>query len=289
MRDESRVELSASGSTVEIVSIPVPFYADKYGALDQLFLPLLTCAQRASDLMGIRIHGDPSALHAAAYMAGELLRDTSFSPLRRLAISTASLYVVDFLKDRFQVESSVFSPGKDTAAKLRVRIEGKIRGDKFQVFDPVTNNRLFSFTKFEADKLDFFVREFPFLANESRKDPTLFTEGPTALSQGVIDLVLGVPVRGATAMVRVQKGANSVSAYVKSTATGATIMELPLASLNNLAKLTETIGEYLSANPSVSQSLEDASPSSEDASPSSGTAGGASPDSAPACAPTSTT
>ena len=178
------------------------------------------------------------------------------------------------------METSVFGPGKDIAAKLRVRIDGKIRGDKSQVFDPVINNRLFSFTKFEADKPEFFVREFPFLANESRKDPSLFTEGHGALAQGVIDLVLGVPVRGTTVTVHVQKGSNSLSAYVKSPATNATIMELPLSSLSNLAKLTETVGEYLTANPSVSQVLEEASQPSGNSSESL--------DPSAACAPTST-
>jgi hypothetical protein len=88
---------------------------------------------------------------------------------------------------------------------FRVKVQGAIRGDKFVVMDPETKNTLFPFNRFEADKRDFFVRDFPLLAQESRKDPTMFGGAQSALIQGVVDLTLGVLVCGKTIMVRVQK------------------------------------------------------------------------------------
>lgn len=58
---------SKRGSRIEIVSIPWHFFASKYELLDQLFLPLLSSAQQANDLMGGRAGGDSSALRAAVY------------------------------------------------------------------------------------------------------------------------------------------------------------------------------------------------------------------------------
>jgi len=168
VNDKSGILSPALGSRVEIVSIPCHFHASKYDLLEQLFMPLLCSAQQANDLMGVRARGDRSALEAAAYMAGELLRDRSFAPVRSLSTGASNLYLLDFVADQFQVESTVFSSGAGKGALFRVSVRGRIRGDKFQVFDPVTNNQLFSFTRTEADKPDFFAREFPLLVQLAR-------------------------------------------------------------------------------------------------------------------------
>lgn len=242
-----RVELSASGSTVDVASIPCHFQAAKYDVLDRLFLPLLTLAQQANDLMGLRVGDDKSALRAASYLAGELLRDTNFAPVRSL-VNSAHAYVVDLPGNSLQVQTNVFTTGAGKSSLFRLKVKGAIRGDKFVVMDPETNNTLFSFTRFEADKPDFFTRDFPFLAQESRKDPTMFGGGQAASAQGVIDLMLGVPINGKTLMVRVQKQNDAATVEVKHITNNKTLMTLPLASLSNIAKLVETVGRHLSAN-----------------------------------------
>src|SRR6266581_5327849 len=98
----TRVELAASGSTVDIVSIPCHFHAPKYGLLDQLFIPLLSSAQQANDLMGLRMGDDKTALRAASFLAGELLRDNSFAPVRSLMASASHVYRIDLLGNNFQ-------------------------------------------------------------------------------------------------------------------------------------------------------------------------------------------
>ena len=80
-----RTELFASSSTVDVVSIPCRFFAVKYDQLDQLFLPMLSSAQQASDISGLGAGGPEAALHAAALFGGELLRDGSFAPVRQEA------------------------------------------------------------------------------------------------------------------------------------------------------------------------------------------------------------
>ena len=116
------------------------------------------------------------------------------------------------------------------------------------VVDPDSNNTLFSFTRFEAEKPDFFSRDFAFLAQESRKDPSMFGGGQSALAQGVVDLMLGVPVGGKTITVRVQKKEDGSAVEVKHSANNKTLLSLPLASLGNIGKLLETIAQHLSAN-----------------------------------------
>jgi len=256
VNDKSGILSPAHGSSVEIISIPCHFHASKYDLLEQLFFPLLSSAQQANDLMGVRARGDRSALEAAAYMAGELLRDRSFAPVRSLSAGATNLYLLDFVADRFQVESTVFSSSAGKGALFRVSIKGRIRGDTFQVFDPVTDNMLFSFTRVEADKADFLTREFPLLAHETRKGLTAYGEQRNTPTHEIIDLMLGVQVSGAVITIRVQKVAADSSVLVKSPSSNATVMRLPLSALNNIPRLAETVGQYLSTNASARQLLE---------------------------------
>lgn len=255
-RDQrSRTELIASSSTVDIVSIPWRFFGVKYDQLEQLFLPMLSSAQQAGDLLGIRAGGTDAALHAAAHLAGELLRDGSFAPVRPGTVNAANAYLIDFGKDSFQVETSVSTKDVHRASYFRVKIDGEIQGDKFTVVDPVARNTLFSFTKFEANKPDFFSSEFPFIAHESRQNPFTFAGDNSNVVHGVIDLVLGVPVGGENITVRIHKQSDTLSAEVKNPVTNETVMSVPLASLSNITKLVETIAQHLSANTAVRLSL----------------------------------
>jgi hypothetical protein len=250
-----RTELVTSSTTVEIVSIPWYFLAIKYDQLDQVFLRLLSSAQRANDILGVRAGGAESALHAAAHIAGELLRDGSFTPVRTLSVNAANAYTIDFVENSFQVNTSVNARDDRRASLFRVKVTGAIRGDKFLVTDPVTKGSLFSFTKFEANKPDFFPSEFPFIAHESRKNPAMFGGDSSAMAHGMIDLVLGVPVGDETITVRVHKQSDTLSAEIKNLITNQTVMSLPLASLGNINKLVETIAQHLSANVKVLHSL----------------------------------
>ena len=88
----------------------------KYDQLDQLFLPLLTAAQKANDILGVRTGGPESALNAAAHLAGELLRDVSFTPIRSLSVNAANAYLIDFaeIPSRWK---PVSAPGMTTARR----------------------------------------------------------------------------------------------------------------------------------------------------------------------------
>jgi hypothetical protein len=250
-----RTELVTSSTTVEIVSIPWYFLAVKYDQLDQLFLPLLSSAQQANDILGVRTGGAESAIHAAAHIAGELLRDGTFTPVRTLSVNAANAYVIDFVENSFQVNTSVSARDDRRASLFRVKVAGAIRGDKFLVTDPVTKSSLFSFTRFEANKPEFFTSEFPFIAHESRKNPAMFGGDSSAMAHGLVDLVLGVPVGEETVTVRVHKQSDTLSAEIKNLITNQTVMSLPLASLSNINKLVETIAQHLSANVHVLRSL----------------------------------
>lgn len=250
-----RSELATSSTTVDIVSIPWHFLAVKYDQLDQLFLPLLASAQQANDILGVRTGGAEAALNAAAYLAGELLRDISFTPVRSLSVNAANAYLIDFGENSFQVDTSVSTRDEHRASLFRVKVMGAIRGDKFLVADPVTKNSLFSFTKFEANKPEYFTSEFPFIAHESRINPMMFAGENTAMVHGVVDLVLGIPVGEETITVRVHKQSDTVSLEVKNPITNETVMSLPIASLGNITKLVESIGQHLTANAKARLSL----------------------------------
>ena len=246
-----KVELAASGSTVDIVSIPCRFHASRYDLLDQLFIPLLTSAQQANDLMGLRVGDNKSALQAASFLAGELLRDNSFAPVRTMGSSARHAYLIDMVANTFQAETNVFSKVGEKSSMFRLQVAGAIRGDKFVVADSITGLTLFSFTRFEAEKPDFFQRDFPFLANEARKDPSLFAGGKETLVHGVIDLMVGVPVAGENVTVRIQKSANSSTVEVRHHPTNAVVMSLPLGVLSNISKLVETVSLHLATNPTA--------------------------------------
>jgi hypothetical protein len=196
-------------------------------------------------------------------MAGELLRDRSFAPVRSLSTGASNLFLLDFVADSFQVDTTVFSSGAGKEAIFRVRVKGRIRGDKFHVFDPVTDQMLFAFTRTEADKPDFLEREFPLLAHETRKDLTPSSERRNIPAPEVIDLTLGVAVSDTIITVRVQKVAANSSLEVKNSTSGAPIMRLPLSSLNNIPRLAETVGQYLSTNTSARQPVESTAGTSE--------------------------
>jgi hypothetical protein len=250
-----RTELIASSSTVDIVSIPWRFFAVKYDQLDQLFLPMLSSAQQANDVSGLRTGGPEAALHAAALFGGELLRDGSFAPVRQGSVNAANAYLIDFGENSFQVETSVSARDGNKSSFFRVKVSGAIRGDKFMVTDPVTKSSLFSFTKFEANKPEFFSSEFPFIAHESRQNPSSFAGDNTAMVRGVIDLVLGVPVGEETITVRIYKQSDILSAEVRNPITNEAVMSVPLASLGNITKLVETIAQHLSAHAAARLSL----------------------------------
>ncbi|HET6144716.1 MAG TPA: hypothetical protein VFE02_14495 [Candidatus Acidoferrales bacterium] len=250
-----RTELIASSSTVDIVSIPWRFFAVKFDQLDQLFLPMLSSAQQANDVSGLRTGGPETALQAAALFGGELLRDGSFAPVRQGSVNAAHAYLIDFGENSFQVETSVSARDAMKSAFFRVIVSGAIRGDKFLVTDPVTKNSLFSFTKFEANKPDFFSNEFPFIAMESRQNPSSFSGDTATMVRGVIDLVLGIPVGQENITVRIYKQSDILSAEVRNPITNEAVMSVPLASLGNISKLVETIAQHLSANTAARLSL----------------------------------
>jgi hypothetical protein len=250
-----RTELIASSSTVDIVSIPWRFFAVKFDQLDQLFLPMLGSAQQANDVSGLRTGGPDAALHAAALLGGELLRDGSFAPVRQGSVNAANAYLIDFGENSFQVETSVSARDGTKSAFFRVLVSGAIRGDKFIVTDPVTKNSLFSFTKFEANKSDFFSNEFPFIAMESRENPSSFSGDSATMVRGVVDLVLGIPVGSDTITVRIYKQSDILSAEVRNPITNEAVMSVPLGSLGNITKLVETIAQHLSANAAARLSL----------------------------------
>jgi hypothetical protein len=253
-------ELATSSTTVNIVSIPWHFFAVKYNNLEQLFLPMLSAAQQANDILGVRAGGAESAGNAAAHLAGELLRDVSFSPVRTMSVNAANAYLIDFGENLFQVETSVSTRDERRSSLFRVKVMGAIRGDKFMVVDPVSKSTLFSFTKFEANKPDFFNSEFPFIAQESRQNPAIFTGDNSSMLHGVVDLVLGIPIGEETITVRVHKQSDTRSVEVKNPITNEIVMSLPIAALGNITKLVESIAQHLTANAKARLSLGSGAP-----------------------------
>jgi len=243
------VGIAGSGSIVDIVSIPCHFHVPSCDLFDQLFVPLLSSAQEANDLMGLRVGDDKTALRAASYLAGELLRDNSFIPVRSQITSASHAYLIDLPGNNFHAETSVFAATGRRAAMFRVKVTGAIRGNKFVVGDPLTGATLFSFSRVDAEKPDFFRRDFPLLAEESRKNPAKSAGDRDNLLNGMVDLVLGVPVGNKTVTVRIQKQAETSSVEVRHHPANSAIMTAPLAALGNLSKFIAIIGEHLAGTP----------------------------------------
>jgi len=238
----------SAGSAIEIVSIPWHFYASTYARLDNLFLPILSSAQRSGDLMGVRARDNKAALEAAACMAGELLRNPSFAPVRPSLSGSHDNYALDFVEDSFRVRASVYHGHSGKEAMFRVNVKGRIRGDAFVVSDSASDTILFSFSRFEAEKPEFFTREFPFLAQEARKEAIVSQHAKPGSPQETVDLMLGVPTRNAIVTVRIEKKPASNCAEIKSPVTGESIMTIPASALNNVSKAVKTIGDFLASS-----------------------------------------
>jgi len=126
-----------SSSVVEIASIPRKFQSSGFGALHQLFLPLLALARDSYKFQGDSANGqDPSeeAYRAASFMAGELIRDLNFTPGRAFT-KIPNFYLLDFISNRIQVETDVFAHDGGSSAFFHVKIIGEIRGESFVVWD----------------------------------------------------------------------------------------------------------------------------------------------------------
>jgi hypothetical protein len=220
----------------------------KYDQLGQLFVPMLASAQNANDVIGVRAGGSDAALRAASLFAGELIRDNNFTPVRPGSVNSSNAYAIDFNENSFQVETSVSARDAHRVSLFRVKVTGAIRGDKFLVSDHVSRSTLFSFTRFEANKHDFFFTEFPLRALDARQNPSTVAGDTSAMTRGVIDMVLGIPVGAETITVRLHKQSDSITAEVKNPVTNKVVMTLPVASLGNITQLVETIAQHLSSN-----------------------------------------
>jgi hypothetical protein len=177
-----------------------------------------------------------------------------------MSVNAANAYLIDFGENLFQVETSVSTRDERRSSLFRVKVMGAIRGDKFMVVDPVSKSTLFSFTKFEANKPDFFNSEFPFIAQESRQNPAIFTGDNSSMLHGVVDLVLGIPIGEETITVRVHKQSDTRSVEVKNPITNEIVMSLPIAALGNITKLVESIAQHLTANAKARLSLGSGAP-----------------------------
>lgn len=253
----SNVELRGSGSVVDISSVPCHFSASKYHLLDQLFIPLLSLAQQANDVMGLRAGDEKTAFRAAAYLAGELLRDSSFATTRTLTTPCANSFWIDLGENRFEAETALQNTDATQFSVFCLKVAGAIRGDKFLVTEAGSNRSLFSFTRFEAEKPDFFLREFPFIASQARRDPSLFAEGQGAMLRGNVDLQITVAAGERMVTVRIRKAADSPVAEVKHPVTDVAFMTVPIATLGNIPKLMDGIAKHLILNPEVTKSLQD--------------------------------
>jgi|GEM_PF-2274002 len=244
-----------SGSVVEIASIPRKFQTSGFGGLHQLFLPLLSLARDAlklhSTLSNCQDDSDV-AYRASTYMAGELFRDINFFPARALA-KIPNLYVLDFLNNRYQVETDVFAREEGASACLHVKIVGEINGDSFSIWDSSNNKEIFKFDLTDAGKPEYFDREFPFIAYNARENSAEFSKNkPDAMADQPIDMELVVSVLQKGVRVRVHKQVGDLYVQVRDLQTENDFMRLPIMRLNNIAGLMNDIEQHLNANPLAS-------------------------------------
>jgi len=239
--------LQESSSVVEIASIPRKFQSNGFGALHQLFLPLLALARDAFNVQGQ--DASEVAYRAASCMAGELIRDLNFTPGRAFT-KIPNLYQLDFQANRYQVETDVFAQDGNSSAFFHVKILGEIRGDNFAVWDSANNKELFKFTISEASKPEYFEREFPFIAYHARVNSAEFTQNASdILVDQVVDMQLVVSVLQKAVKVRIHKEAGDLYIGIQDFNTGNDIMRLPVVRLNNLPGLMKAIEQHMTTRP----------------------------------------
>ena len=239
--------LQESSSVVEIVSIPRKFQSNGFGALHQLFLPLLNLARDAYNVTGQ--DASETSYRAASCMAGELIRDLNFTPGRAFT-KVPNFYTLDFQANRYQMETDVFAQDANSSAFFHVKIVGEIKGESFIVWDTATNKELFKFTLEEASKPEYLEREFPFIAYQARVNYTEISQSASdVLVEQLIDMQLAVMVSQKEVTVRVHKKPGDISINVQDPNSGQDILSLPAARLNNFPGLIKSIEQHISAHP----------------------------------------
>lgn len=232
-----------SSCAVEIVSIPRKFQASGFGALHQLFLPLLALARDA--YQGQANSSSEQAYRAASYMAGELLRDANFVPGRSFT-TPPNTYVLNFQERSVEVEAEIFSESNDASALFRVKITGDILGEEFAVQDPSNHRPLFTFTLSEASKPEFFEREFPFMAYQVRSNAgPAASDASNELLDQEIDMQMGIGDGPAGLTVRISKRKGDPLIEVTDKKTGVCLVKLPCHHLNNIAGLQKAIKDHM--------------------------------------------
>jgi len=235
----------ASGAVIQIASIPRQFYIDSSGSLSEFFLPLLDLAREAVESQKSPGNKDKTvAYNAASHLAGELLREGSCM-IGREFLHVANSYQIDFQSDQFVVTAQVFAVGGGTAASFFVKISSAITGDTFHVSDPRTDRELFHFSDTEARKPDFFSREFPFIAHQSRLHPAKYTTNINPSTGDAVDIQLVISVLGENKAIRIRKQIGDDRLDVFDTGQNARVAYFPASCLNDFPKLTQLIQEYM--------------------------------------------
>ena len=235
-----------SGAVIQIASIPRQFYIDSFGSLSEFFLPLLDLTRQALETQKLRENKDKTAAYnAASHLAGELLREGNCM-IGREFLNAANSYQIDFENDQFAVTAQVFAVGGGTAAFFFVRITGKIMAEGFSVTDPRTNKDLFHFSEAEARKPDFLLREFPFIANQSRLNPaTASASGANAANDQAVDIQMVISVLGEDRAIRICKQKGEDRLDVQDTGRDVRVAYFPASCLCDFPKLTLAIQEYM--------------------------------------------
>jgi len=251
-----------SGAVIQIASIPRQFHIDSFGSLSEFFLPLLDLTRQAVESQKvISNHKDnTTAYNAASLLAGELLREGNCM-IGREFLNVANCYQIDFEHDQFGVTAQVFAVGGGTAAFFFVRITGKIMADDFSVADPRTNKHLFHFSEDEARKPDFFSRDFPFIANQSRLNPSkIDANGVNAANDQAVDIQTVVSVLGEDRAVRISKQKGEGRLDVQDVEHHTRVAYFPASCISDFPKLMLAIQEYMTQCTQAGSSHQDALP-----------------------------
>lgn len=234
-----------SGALIQIESIPRQFYLDSPGSLSKFFLPLLDLAREAlENQKSVDSRDKTAAYNAASHLAGELLRERS-CVIGRDFLHAANSYQVDFQEDQFLVTAQVFAVGAGMAASFFVKITGRITGEAFYVLDPRTGRELFHFSLAEARKPEFFSREFPFIAQQTRLHPEKSTAHISPSAGDAVDLQLVISVLGDNKPIRIRKQIGEDRLDVFDVGQNAHVAYFPASCLSDFPKLTQLIQEYM--------------------------------------------
>ena len=227
-----------AAGVVELAAAMRMFYTQTIGSPDLLFTTLLSSAREAINLTtASAARGEPdsrpSGLPSEIYLAGTLLCDGSFAPVR-IAPDCTNYYTLNLVKGYIQLRTEVCTMTAGRSCLFGVTLQGSILGGDFLLLNTNTKSLLATIAEELLQKPNFFREELPRLAGQVGSQQVQGVEESSSLVDQAIELRVVIPLKTGPHGLVVKKSKAANQAEVFSVETGKPIGAVGLGCLRRL-------------------------------------------------------